>query len=236
MFEPDPEEYRRNEADAERDVQEHERLEDIGRAKELDTDIDRKLTMLGMSLTWALLELARSLNEMYESQGYMLLGYSRWERYLASKRDYSRSYLSYLLKIGRAFATQEALPAEIGGSQLIEYAKATDFPERIPQLIEATWPHAKAMSVREMRSYLTEYIDTRRADFKRAKSPSTRRARQKPTWLTQLQRTFDRLQPAERMEFVGQLEDLLRDCKVVTMPGECVRDRDPAGRFAADGP
>jgi len=33
-------------------------------------------------------------------------------------------------------------------SALIEYAKATDYPERIPTLIEATWDKLRGSSVR----------------------------------------------------------------------------------------
>lgn len=130
-------------------------LTSLEAARDMDRRVDEGLARLGIDLARSYLELGQHLCTIYQTRGYKLLGYERWEDYLASKRTYGRTYLSYILRLGQAGNLDRYVEAGLGASQLIEYAKAARDPLEIPALIDETWPLVQGRSIREMRRILS---------------------------------------------------------------------------------
>lgn len=179
-------------------------------AEELDKEIDRKLIETGSRLAISLLALGKDLAAMHASKGYQRLGYRLWEHYLESKRQYGRTYLSYLLRLGQAGELAEVQAFGLSGSQLIEYAKHTDLPAKIPQLIRETWSEVEGTSVRAMGRHLREYVDERSDEFRKRPRPilAPRRARQ---WVHRIKKQLEKLEPHEQSEYLLELEQLIRE-------------------------
>lgn len=169
----------------------------------LDRAIDGKLASVSGLLAKSLLEVGVMLNEMQTSKSYQALGFPRWESYLKSKRQYGRTYLSYLLKLGKAGDLSRALKMGLGGTQLIEYAKATDLPEKIQQFVDATWDSVKDAPTRDLQARLRQYVGDHFEEYKKAppgpmpwpgspggsaagrsSTPSSRRTSARPSWLS----------------------------------------------------
>lgn len=191
---------------------EHEQIISLRIAEELDQEINRKLIDTGNRLAVALLSLGKDLAVMHASKGYKSLGYRLWEHYLESKRQYGRTYLSYLLRLGQAGELPEAQAFGLSGSQLVEYAKHTDVPSKIPQLIRETWHEVEGASVRAMGRYIREYVDERSDEFRKRPRPilAPRRARQ---WIHRIKKQLEKLEVHEQSEYLTELEQLLREQK-----------------------
>lgn len=184
-------------------------------AADLDARIDERLERMGKTLARALFELGCDLSRMKASRGYLRLGYKSWEGYLESKRAYGRTYLSYVLKLGQAEDLEPCLSLGMRGAQLVEFAKHTDFPKKLPQLIEATWPEVQAKSIRQMRDFLDDFVQAHRDEYKKPekrdvlliKGPSQK-------WRQSFKRQFERLPDTDREAFLAEMEAFVIACRV----------------------
>ena len=135
-----------------------EPMPSMHRARMLDRCVEEGLERLSAHLARSYLELGAHLQEMHRSRGHKLLGFERWEDYLASKRTYGRTYLSYILRLAQAGSLTKYVEAGLGASYLIEYAKAARDPLEIPALIEETWELVRSRPIREMRRMLQQRL------------------------------------------------------------------------------
>lgn len=185
-------------------------------AHTLDASINEKIRTSQEHLAVAYLDLAASLREMNETKGYLHLRapdgtyFSKWEDYLSSKNEFGRTYLSYLYKLGQAGDLQKYLEQGITASKFIEFAKRTDFPEKIPQLIEATWEEVKDKPVRETAKMLDQYVDAHRDEFKKPKR-QTGAGRSKMTWKERFQSQYEKLSADEQADFLKQLRAFVKE-------------------------
>jgi hypothetical protein len=138
--------------------------EDVRAALALDEAIAARLARKERDLAADYLAIGRGLVEMQATQGFRLVGYSTFEGYLKSRPAFGRTYFSYLIRLGRARGLEGSLPAGIGVAQLVEYAKATDFPDRIVQLLAETWDQLGGLTVHRP-------TDGRRATRLRGRAP-----------------------------------------------------------------
>lgn len=176
----------------------------------MDSTINAKLRENSEHLARAYLELADLLRSMSETGGYKLLGYDKWENYLATKSEFGRTYLSYLYKLGLAGDLRPYLDQGISASKFIEFAKRTDYPEKIPQLIEATWEEVRDKSVRETGKVLDGYVASHQEEYRRPRK-RTGAGRPKLTWQQRFRGQFEALDEAQRAQYVGQMKAFLKE-------------------------
>ncbi len=95
--------------------------------------------------------IARDLQVVREAQAWAYFA-PTWSDYLADFREFSRSYMFSLAKLGQAgFDTIEKLVSMgIGGTQLIEYARLAPSASKIEDLVDQTWGEVSGLPVREM--------------------------------------------------------------------------------------
>jgi hypothetical protein len=180
-------------------------------AAELDKKIDAQIKGLGDQLAKAYLAVGAFLKEMRDTEGYAHLGHETWEAYLDSKKEYGRTYLSYLYKLGQATGLDAFLAQGMSGTKLIEFAKRTDFPEKIPQLIEATWEEVKDAPVRETAIRLGRFV-AEHPEFKKVKGAGKGSGRPRLTLRDRLEKEWAALTTdAERDEYVSALRTFARD-------------------------
>lgn len=205
--------YQQFEAQAEAQVEENDRLEEMRQAFAHDETINQKLDQMSSNLAAALIDLGQSLNAMHLSRGYTSLGFKTWEAYLENKQHYSRGYLSYILKLGQA-GDLSLTPPEVGASQLIEYAKHTDFPEKIPQLISETWPVIEGKPIREARAFLKRHSQVQAEVFKKLPKPPLQKVQRNKPWRKKIQRMLDGLPSEERRDVLAEMEVFLNDYRL----------------------
>ena len=179
------------------------------RARELDARINAGLRKLSDALAESYVTIAANLREMYESRAYHHLGVATWEDYLRTKQAFGRTYLSFLLKIGQAGDLTGYLKDGIGASQLVEYARATNYPARIPDLLQQTWPRFKGCSIRELRQCLRGFVQEHQEVFKR---PGTKiRKSGVAPWLVRIRSELQARGPAEKAMLLEELRKLVED-------------------------
>lgn len=181
-------------------------------ARRLDASINERIRKASEDLAQTYLEVGALLKRMRESEGFLKLGFEKWEHYLDSKTEFGRSYLSYLYKIGSAGDLKAFLERGMSGSKLIEFAKRTDFPEKIPQLIEATWEEVRDKSARETRVVLDNFVREHEAEYRREKPKKVGRPRL--TVKNRLEKEYRALPESERSAFISLIKEFVREQKV----------------------
>lgn len=140
------------------------------KALELDQAIDQNIHKLGSQMAETYLTIGQQLKEMKNTEGWKFLGkgYDSWSEYLNSKTTYGKTYMSYLLRLGMADQKKLAEQLEKGltGTHLIEYAKATTKPDKIPTLIEKTWGKISDQPTRDGAKVIKAYVAKNKTLFK----------------------------------------------------------------------
>jgi hypothetical protein len=180
-------------------------------AKTLDEAIDNRIKSANDSLVQHYLALADDLQRMQVTKGFEYLGFKTWVAYLASKNDFGKSYLSYLLKLAKAGRAnlEPLMRPGMSATKLIAYAKATDFPEKIPALIEATWASVEALSVRETSRVVLAYAEGHSDEFRKVKKARKPRARTKG-WDAKVQALYERVPEGDQVAFKKALKAWLK--------------------------
>jgi hypothetical protein len=188
--------------------------EDKANAQRLDKEINEKIQRASNTLAEAYLDLAESLKQMKSTKGYKLIGHTTWGNYLESKTEFGRAYLFFLAKLGESDLDQ--LRAYLGkglhASKFISFAKTSVAPEKIPQLISATWERIKDKSVRDTNTYLKDYLQEH-PELQKPKAESTsgkRRGRVKSPWISKIKTQFNRLGDEDRAEYIKALKEFLK--------------------------
>jgi hypothetical protein len=189
-----------------------------GEARALDATINEKIRSCNEKLAVAYLDLAGALKEMNETRGYLLLvdeqgkPFQNWEAYLASKREFGRTYLSYLFKLGRAGDLKQYLDKGMAASVFIEYAKKVDYPEKIPQVIEATVNEVKDLPVRKAAEVIGQYVAEHKDEFKRERKKTG--AGRKPVEFRQkLHKLYMDKPESERDGFLKEVQAFIKMVK-----------------------
>ena len=172
----------------------------------LDRAIGARLARKEQNLAADYLAVGRGLAEMQATRGFRLVGYPTFEGYLKARPAFGRTYYSYLIKLGRARGL-EPLPPGIGGAQLVEYAKATDYPDLVGWLIGETWDDVRGLTVRRMAAALRAHSEERRDVYRRPGRDAG--ARRRPGIVGRLAKLLDKLGPDERAQLIGALDEVL---------------------------
>ena len=181
------------------------------KAAELDGKIDAQIKGLGDQLAKAYLAVGAFLKEMRDTGGYAHLGHETWEAYLDSKKEYGRTYLSYLYKLGQATGLDAFVGQGMSGTKLIEFAKRTDYPGMIPRLIEATWEEVKDSPVRETAVRLGKFV-AEHPEFRRERGKGKGGGRPRLTLRDRLEREWAALgTDGDRDEYVATLRAFARE-------------------------
>lgn len=182
-------------------------------AQMLDTRINERMRLAAKDLAQAYLEVASLLKQMHDTGGFKTLEggiYTTWGAYLGSKEAYGRTYLSYLWKLAQAGDLTRFVEAGISGSKLVEVAKHTDFPDRIPELLDETIKDIGPLSVREAAKHVRAHVEARADHYKRPKKAS-RRGRPRMALHVHLSRQYESLaSDHERQVFMDQIKTFLR--------------------------
>lgn len=179
---------------------------DVAAVLVLDQTIDAKIRNCNENLVRAYLELASCLKEMKATKGYMLLGYGKWESYLASKTQFARTYLSYLCKLANAGDLSEYLDQGMTPSKLIAYAQSVAIPEKIPEVIEATWHEIKDQPLRSAAKAIKDFVAEHPEEYLKPGKVKTY-GRQKTYWKALFKRRFEKLSPEEKFQFLDGLRE-----------------------------
>lgn len=180
---------------------------DVRAALALDEAIAARLARKERDLAADYLAVGRGLVEMQATRGFRLVGHATFEGYLKSRPAFGRTYFSYLIRLGRARDLEGCLPASIGGAQLVEYAKATDFPDRIGQLVAETWDQVGGLTVRRMAAALRAHVAERRETYRKPGWGGG--ARKRPGIVRRVAKLLDKLGPEERQLLVEALDEVL---------------------------
>jgi hypothetical protein len=180
---------------------------DASVAEALDAEINAKIAECSEQLARVYLELGRSLVLMRDSKGFKALGFPKWENYLDSKRDFGRTYLSYLYKLGKAGELEQYLDQGMSATKLIEFAKKTT-PEKVGILIEATWEEVKERSVKDTDKFLSEWVAKHQKEFGRAKTGS-KAGRKKLTLVQRFDSQYKKLSTKDRKDYLAQMVQFL---------------------------
>lgn len=177
-------------------------------AQDLNRQIDAKIRECSDNLARGYLELASLLNVMRSGKAYTFLGFEKWGDYLASKKEYGRTYLLYLYRLGQAGDLQRYVDQGVNPAKLIEYAKKVP-PTKIPELIDATWELIKDKSVREASKELDAYVSANPGFQGKRRKNTTRTVR--VGWKDRLKKEYKELQASEREAFIKELQSFLSE-------------------------
>lgn len=132
----------------------------------LDREIDEHLGACEQ-LRRSYLDTGHRLARMKETRGFAALGYRRWGDYLDSKERYRRTFLSYLLKLGRAGDPQVFIDNEMPPAAVIQYISQVDYPEKVHALIAATWDEVKDLPAKAVGRRIKQYVEVHAAEYKK---------------------------------------------------------------------
>jgi hypothetical protein len=181
----------------------------VDEAKGLDAEVDHLIATQAKASIDLFVGLGRSLAKIHAGRGYRPLGFPSWKAYLATKPDFGQTYLSYMVKLGEA--------AELGvldiarqrdegltGSQLLEYGKATDFPNRIQDLIDMTWADVKGKSLNDAQKAIRQYVEANWQTYKSRPKPA---AHDKPGsgWGAEWETEFKSLDSQAQAAFLQEM-------------------------------
>lgn len=180
-------------------------------ARALDAQINKKIADCSGKLVRAYLDLAKSLKQMRDSEGYTHLDieFKSWEEYLESKREFGRTYLSYLYKLGQVEDLQQYADKGLSASQFIECAKVASGNE-IAGLLAETADAIKDKTVKQTREHLREHVAAKR--LQRVSTASTEKRGRKPDpWKKRFQNQFNALPKQEQDKFLLDMRAFLSE-------------------------
>lgn len=182
-------------------------------ASGLDHEIDRHIATHGRQSVELYVALGRCLAKLHAGRGYKALGFKHWKDYLAAKPDFGRTYLTYILKIGEAaelgHLELDALVADgLNGSMLLTYAQMTDQPDKIQDLMAATWHDLKRKGVREAEKSLREYVDAHWSTYRKRPKPEPH-APHTGSWQPIWEADFRSLDAAGQAAYIQEMLDFI---------------------------
>lgn len=181
-------------------------------AQRMDAAVTAKIKDHSESLARTYLEVGAALKAMHDTKAYLELEFTTWEKYLESKTEFKRTYLSYLFKLGQAGDLQPYLDRGVSASKFIEYAAKCEQPEKIPQLIDATWEDVKDEPVRETARKLAAYISQNQNEYNRPKTRTTG-GRPKLTWKERFGSQYNKLAVTEKENFLKGFREFQKELK-----------------------
>lgn len=181
-------------------------------AHALDEAIALRLARKEENLAADYIAIGRGLVEMQSTRGFKLVEYPTFEGYLKAKPTFGRTYYSYLIKLGRARDLELYLPSGIGGAQLVEYSKATDFPDKIGALIAETWSKLAGLTVRDLATNLNFHISEHSEVYRKPGRDQT--VRKRPGIVARISKLLGKLGPDERCRLVDAIDEVLGPYRV----------------------
>lgn len=188
---------------------EKSRVTNQSAAEALDAQINQKIADCTGKLVRAYLDLAISLKQMRDTAGYKHLQFTSWEEYLESKREFGRTYLSYLYKLGQVEDLHQYADKGLSASQLIECAKVASRNE-IAGLLATTVEAIKGKTVKQTREILREHVAAKK--LQRVSTASLEKRGRKPDpWKKKFQNQFQALSRQEQSKFLMDMRDFLSE-------------------------
>jgi hypothetical protein len=177
-------------------------------AKQLDESINSKLRDAAANLAKSLIEVGSDLRRMQVSQGWKALGFNTWTEYLSAKRQFGRTYMFLLARIGQIEpeSLKKFIDRGLGGSQLIEYAKVAP-PKLVPQVIEATWEQVQDSPIREMR----QEVKKQAASIVPRRTGPKKGGRRASPPIEKFKKLFSAVPVRERESFLSDLKAFLAE-------------------------
>lgn len=141
-------------------------------AQLLDQEIDEHLEGCDRLLRHYL-EAGHRLARMQETKAYTALGYHTLKDYLASKKRFGRTYWSFLLKVGKGGDPQRFIELGMHPGVLIEYARLIGRPEKLHELVDATWGDVKDLPPKEAGKTLKQFLEIHGEEFSKPRKRRT---------------------------------------------------------------
>jgi hypothetical protein len=185
----------------------------LDEAKTLNAAVDDLIATQAKASVELYVGLGRHLAKLHAGRGYRQLGHTTWKAYLQSKPDFGMTYLSYMVKLGEAAEIEKLDISQfrdegLTGSQLLEYAKATDYPNYILDLIQMTWADVKGKSVAESQKIIKQWVDANWSTYKAHPKPNPH---EKPgsNWESGWESEFKTLDEPARAAYIQQMWSFL---------------------------
>jgi hypothetical protein len=181
----------------------------VDEAKTLDSEVDHLIVSNAEASIDLYVGLGRSLAKIHAGRGYRPLGFTSWREYLATKPDFGLTFLKYMVRLGEAAELGNLdLPRikELGlsGSQLIEYAKATDLPNRIQDLIDMTAADLRGKTVVDTQTLIRAYVDAHWETY-HAKPKPAPHDKPAPNWEADWEKAFKALDTEAQTTFIQHM-------------------------------
>ena len=133
----------------------------------LDQQIDTQIGAATQQTLASYLALGSLLKNMHDGEGYRALHFKTWRDYCESKHEFGLTYMTMITKLGQAGITDLSAYPGITATVLIEYARATDYPEKLTALMQATWNDVKGMTVRDTTAHLRSVVQANWSTYKK---------------------------------------------------------------------
>jgi hypothetical protein len=178
-------------------------------AKSLDAEVNQLIATQAESSIGLYVGMGRTLAKIHAGRGYRPLGFKSWREYLATKPDFGHTILDYMMKLGEAAELGNldlARIRELGlsGSQLIEYAKATDMPNRIQDLIDMTAADLHGKTLADTQKLIRAYVDAHWETYRSKPKPAPH-DKPAPNWEAEWETAFKELDTAAQTAFVQHM-------------------------------
>jgi hypothetical protein len=105
----------------------------------------------------------------------------------------------------------------LSGSQLIEYAKATDMPNRIQDLIDMTAADLRGKSIADTQKLIRAYVDAHWETYRSKPKPAPH-DKQAPNWEAEWEKDFQDLDTDAKAAFIQHMWAFLEHHDAGTPP------------------
>lgn len=174
--------------------------------------IREKVERVAQSLATDIIDIARDLREVHRTKAWAYYT-ETWTSYLEDYREFSRSYMFNLAKLGQAGdeTLQKLLGMGLGATQLVEYARIAPTPEQIEPLVKKTWQSVKGLPVKEMAKTVRETAQGIQPPKKAA--PGKPRGRKPKEWIERFKDLYDLVPTEQQSDFAKAVRSFLRSAE-----------------------
>ena len=175
----------------------------------LQERIRQTVERVAQNLTRDIIDIARDLRTVRETNAWAYYT-DTWTRYLEDYREFSRSYMFNLAKLGQAGdeTLEKLLEMGLGATQLVEYARLAPSPDQIEPLVNRTWSDVKTLPVKEMAHLVRE----RALELQKPKAPPTGkpRGRKPKEWIERFKELLEQVPFDQRDDFSRAVRAVLK--------------------------
>jgi hypothetical protein len=182
-------------------------------AETMHIRLRNRVTKAANNLAADVIEIGKDLRDIKAKNAWAYFSKS-WTEYLEQYREFSRSYIFSIAKLGQADekALKKFLDLGIGATQLIEYARLAPSASEIESLVDTTWEEVKELPVKQMAEKVKEkVVEIKPLKTKSAETAGKPRGRKPRTWLKRFEDLYAQVPLEEQAAFAKAVRKYLRE-------------------------